>query len=113
MQTSQNQSHKTPNVSLEAWALDKQLAYMRHYAAINWNLSYSEYINDLTKWFDKEVDPNFLLYRKQIMSILAEENKLLEIVKLIGSDVLPDDQKLIIEMGKVIRLGYLQQKCFP
>ena len=94
------------------WALDKQLAYMRHYAAINWNLSYSEYINDLTKWFDKEVDPNFLLYRKQIMSILAEENKLLEIVKLIGSDVLPDDQKLIIEMGKVIRLGYLQQNAF-
>src|SRR5690606_12556651 len=62
--------------------------------------------------FDKEVDPNFLLYRKQIMSILAEENKLLEIVKLIGSDVLADDQKLIIEMGKVIRLGYLQQNAF-
>lgn len=94
------------------WALDKQLAYQRHYAAINWNLSYSEYINDLTRWFDKEVDPSFLLNRKQIMSILAEENKLLEIVKLIGSDVLPDDQKLIIEMGKVIRLGYLQQNAF-
>ena len=94
------------------WALDKQLAYMRHYAAINWNLSYSEYINDLTKWFDKEVDPSFLLNRKHIMSLLAEENKLLEIVKLIGSDVLPDDQKLIIEMGKVIRLGYLQQNAF-
>ncbi|MDY0210176.1 MAG: V-type ATP synthase subunit A [Acholeplasma sp.] len=94
------------------WALDKQLAYQRHYAAINWNLSYSEYIGDLTKWFDKEVDPRFLTNRKQIMSILAEENKLLEIVKLIGSDVLPDDQKLIIEMGKVIRLGYLQQNAF-
>ncbi len=94
------------------WALDKQLAYMRHYAAINWNLSYSEYINDLTKYYDKNVSPRFLTNRKEIMSILAEENKLLEIVKLIGSDVLPDDQKLIIEVGKVIRLGYLQQNAF-
>ncbi len=94
------------------WALDKQLAYMRHYAAINWNLSYSEYINDLTKWYDKSVSPRFLTNRREIMSILAEENKLLEIVKLIGSDVLPDDQKLVIEIGKVIRLGYLQQNAF-
>jgi len=94
------------------WALDKQLAYMRHYAAINWNLSYSEYINDLTKYYDTKVSPRFLTNRKEIMSILAEENKLLEIVKLIGSDVLPDDQKLIIEVGKVIRLGYLQQNAF-
>ncbi|MBU1142228.1 MAG: V-type ATP synthase subunit A [Firmicutes bacterium] len=94
------------------WALDKQLAYMRHYAAINWNLSYSEYINDLTKWFDTEVSPRFLTNRQEIMGILAEENKLMEIVKLIGSDVLPDDQKLIIEIGKVIRLGYLQQNAF-
>jgi len=94
------------------WALDKQLAYMRHYAAINWNLSYSEYINDLTKWYDQTVSPRFLTNRREIMSILAEENKLLEIVKLIGSDVLPDDQKLVIEIGKVIRLGYLQQNAF-
>lgn len=94
------------------WALDKQLAYMRHYAAINWNLSYSEYINDLTKYYDTNVSPRFLTNRKEIMSILAEENKLLEIVKLIGSDVLPDDQKLIIEVGKVIRLGFLQQNAF-
>lgn len=94
------------------WALDKHLAYMRHYAAINWNQSYSEYIPDLTKWFDSEVDPRFLTNRTRIMSLLAEENKLLEIVKLIGSDVLPDDQKLVIEMGKVIRLGFLQQNAF-
>ena len=94
------------------WALDKQLAYMRHYAAINWNLSYSEYINDLSKWFDQEISPRFLTNRQEIMKILAEENNLLEIVKLIGSDVLPDDQKLIIEIGKVIRLGYLQQNAF-
>ena len=85
------------------WALDKQLAYARHYAAINWNLSYSEYISDLTKWFNKNVDIRFLTNRQKLMALLAEENKLMEIVKLIGSDVLPDDQKLVIEISKVIR----------
>lgn len=94
------------------WALDKQLAYARHYAAINWNTSYSEYILDLSKWYDQSVGTDFLINRKEIMSILAEENKLLEIAKLIGADVLPDDQKLVIEMGKVIRYGFLQQNAF-
>ena len=94
------------------WALDKQLAYARHYAAINWNISYSDYVSDLTKWYDQNVGTQFLLHRKEIMSLLAEEHKLLEIVKLIGADVLPDDQKLIIEIGKVIRHGYLQQNAF-
>ena len=94
------------------WALDKQLAYARHYAAINWNTSYSEYVLDLSKWYDQNVGSSFLQNRKGIMSLLAEENKLLEIVKLIGADVLPDDQKLVIEIGKVIRHGYLQQNAF-
>ncbi|MBN2299890.1 MAG: V-type ATP synthase subunit A [Acholeplasmataceae bacterium] len=94
------------------WALDKQLAYQRHYAAINWNTSYSDYVLDLSKWYDTNIGPTFLSNRQEIMSILSEENKLLEIVKLIGSDVLPDDQKLIIEVGKVIRLGFLQQNAF-
>ncbi|MGD9910571.1 MAG: V-type ATP synthase subunit A [Candidatus Izemoplasmatales bacterium] len=94
------------------WALDKQLAYARHYAAINWNLSYSEYITDLTKWFNKNIDIRFLTNRQKIMALLAEENKLMEIVKLIGSDVLPDDQKLVIEISKVIRVGFLQQNAF-
>lgn len=94
------------------WALDKQLAYARHYFAINWNESYSEYVNDLTRWYNKNVDPRFLQDRQQIMALLAEETKLMEIVKLIGSDVLPDDQKLVIEISKVIRVGYLQQNAF-
>ena len=94
------------------WALDKQLAYARHYAAINWNTSYSEYVLDLSKWYDQNVGSSFLQNRKGIMALLAEENKLLEIVKLIGADVLPDDQKLVIEIGKVIRQGYLQQNAF-
>lgn len=94
------------------WALDKQLAYARHYFAINWTESYSEYVTDLTKWYNKNVDMRFLRNRQEIMSLLAEEAKLMEIVKLIGSDVLPEDQKLVIEICKVIRVGYLQQNAF-
>jgi len=94
------------------WALDKQLAYIRHYSAINWNESYSEYVGDLSRWYNKNISPRFLVNRKEITTLLAEENKLMEIVKLIGSDVLPDDQKLVIEIAKVIRVGFLQQNAF-
>ncbi len=94
------------------WALDKELAYMRHYSAINWNQSYSEYINDLSKWYNKNVGISFLQNRQKFISILAQENKLMEIVKLIGKGVLPDDQKLLLEIARVIRVGYLQQNAF-
>ncbi|WP_092754559.1 V-type ATP synthase subunit A [Hydrogenoanaerobacterium saccharovorans] len=94
------------------WALDKSLAYARHYPAINWNTSYSEYIDDLAKWYGTNVDKSFLSKRQQIASLLHEENELMEIVKLIGSDVLPDDQKLVIEIAKIIRVGFLQQNAF-
>jgi V/A-type H+-transporting ATPase subunit A len=94
------------------WALDKQLAYIRHYSAINWNESYSEYLEDLSTWYNKNISPMFLVDRKAITTLLAEENKLMEIVKLIGADVLPDDQKLVIEIAKVIRVGFLQQNAF-
>lgn len=94
------------------WALDKSLAYARHYPAINWNLSYSEYVNDLSNWYRDNISPDFMKYREEICTILLEENSLMEIVKLIGSDVLPDDQKLIIEIARVIRVGFLQQNAF-
>lgn len=94
------------------WALDKSLAYARHYPAINWNLSYSEYVNDLSNWYRDNISPDFMKYRDEICAILLEENSLMEIVKLIGSDVLPDDQKLIIEIARVIRVGFLQQNAF-
>ena len=94
------------------WALDKSLAHQRHFAAINWNLSYSEYIYDLSSWYDNTLDPKFLKYRSRILSILAEEYKLNEIASLMGSDVLPDNQKLTIEIGRVIRTGFLQQNAF-
>ncbi|WP_195984157.1 V-type ATP synthase subunit A [Clostridium sp. D33t1_170424_F3] len=94
------------------WALDKSLAYARHYPAINWTQSYSEYFGDLDPWYAEHVDEDFIKYRRRISNILQEENQLMEIVKLIGSDVLPDDQKLIIETARVIRVGFLQQNAF-
>ncbi len=94
------------------WALDKSLAYARHYPAINWLNSYSEYAGDLERWFDSNVGSDFMRSREQIAALLQEEARLMEIVKLIGSDVLPDDQKLIIETCRVIRVGFLQQNAF-
>ena len=94
------------------WALDKSLAYARHYPAINWMQSYSEYFTDLDPWFAQNVGADFIKYRAKINAILHEESKLMEIVKLIGSDVLPDDQKLVVEIARVIRVGFLQQNAF-
>jgi len=93
-------------------ALDRQLAYSRHYPAINWLSSYSEYIDELADWYEDNVNPKFMEYRTEIMATLQEESSLMEIVKLIGSDVLPDFQKLTLEIAKVIRTGFLQQNAY-
>lgn len=94
------------------WALDKNLAYARHYPSVNWTLSYSDYNQSLLSWYNQNVDVEFIPTQKKIASLLSEEGKLLEIVKLIGQDVLPDDQKLIIEIGKIIRESFLQQNAY-
>ena len=94
------------------WGLDKSLAYARHFPAINWLTSYSEYLSDLSPWYANYVDKRFMDCRSQIMSLLTQESSLMEIVKLIGADVLPDDQKLILEIARVIRVGFLQQNAF-
>lgn len=94
------------------WALDKSLAYQRHFPSVNWDLSYSDYVRDLSPWYNREVGPLFLKHRAFIRSLLAQEGKLMEIVRLIGGDVLPDDQRVIIETGRTIRLGFLQQNAF-
>ena len=94
------------------WTLDKALAYARHYPAINWITSYSEYLDELKDFYDTQVSPDFLVCRQKIARLLNEESQLMEIVKLIGSDVLPDDQKLVIEISRVIRVGFLQQNAF-
>lgn len=94
------------------WGLDKSLAYARHFPAIHWLTSYSEYLEDLAPWYADNVGSDFVDYRNQIVALLNQESSLMEIVKLIGSDVLPDDQKLILEISRVIRLGFLQQNAF-
>ena len=94
------------------WALDKNLAYSRHYPAINWNNSYSEYLDDITDWYHQNIDSNFFKIRQKIYSLLQQESKLIEIAQLVGADVLPDDQKLILEMAKVIKVGFLQQNAY-
>ncbi len=94
------------------WALDKSLAYARHYPSVNWNQSYSEYKDDLNRWFRKNVAADFISVRDTLSRILHEENELNEIVKLIGADVLPEDQKLTLEIAKLIRVGFLQQNAF-
>ena len=94
------------------WALDSSLAHARHYPAINWIDSYSQYLDDLAHWYTKNVDENFIKNHNEMMVLLKEEDELLEIVKLIGSDVLPDSQKLTLQIARVIRLGFLQQASF-
>lgn len=94
------------------WGLDKSLAYARHFPAIHWLTSYSEYTMELSSWYADHVSPKFVDYRNRMMGLLSQENNLMEIVKLIGADVLPDDQKLVLEIAKVIRLGFLQQNAF-
>jgi V/A-type H+-transporting ATPase subunit A len=94
------------------WALDRNLAYMRHYPAINWLTSYSEYTDYLEEYYAENAGADFVENRNEIMTLLAEDNKLMEIVKLVGSDILPDSQKLVLETAKIVRSGYLQQNAY-
>lgn len=93
------------------WALEKSLAYSRHYPAINWMQSYSEYTDELDRWYRKHIAPDFVALRTELARILSEENELMEIVKLIGADLLADEQKLVLEIARVIRVGFLQQNA--
>lgn len=93
------------------WGLDRDLAYSRHYPAVNWNISYSEYLDNLQSWYEENVDVDFLECRKKIVSILEEENELLEIARVVGQDVLSDNKRLVLEVAKAIRVGFLQQNA--
>ncbi|SHJ64943.1 V-type ATP synthase subunit A [Paramaledivibacter caminithermalis] len=92
--------------------LDRKLAYARHYPAINWLSSYSGYIKILQHWYRENISEDVIDIRNKFMEILHKENKLQEIVQLVGEDVLPDDQRLILEISKVIKIGFLQQNAF-
>ncbi|MCL2528025.1 MAG: V-type ATP synthase subunit A [Defluviitaleaceae bacterium] len=94
------------------WALDKQLAYARHFPAIDWTNSYTGYIGDLEPWFIENVGPDFPKLRERLLAILQDESNLLEIAKLIGADILPDRERLTLALARVIRLGFAQQNAF-
>ena len=94
------------------WALDKSLASARHYPSINWLDSYSEYMEYVADWWRDEVGQDWYAMRSQAMEILSEESRLEQIVKLVGSDTLPDEQRLVLETARLLREGFLQQNSF-
>ena len=93
------------------WALDKALASARHFPSINWLDSYSEYIADVADWWQKQVNMDWLQMRNYAMELLSEESRLSQIVKLVGPDALPDEQRLILETARLLREGILQQSA--
>jgi V/A-type H+-transporting ATPase subunit A len=94
------------------WALDKDLAYSRHFPSISWIDSYSEYVDDLKEWWHKNIDSSWLAFRNIIIDLLGKEQRLLQVVKLVGSDVLPESEKLILEICNVFKNAFLQQSAF-
>ncbi len=93
-------------------ALDKDLAYSRHYPAINWLNSYTGYQSMLKMYYEERLGEDIGLLRNKILKLLFEESKLQEIVMLVGEDVLPDEERLILEIARVIKVGFLQQNAF-
>ena len=93
------------------WGLDKELAYSRHYPAVNWKISYSDYAESLADWYEENINSKFSNYRLDIIKLLQEESELQEIAKVIGQDVLSDNKKLVLEVCRAIRLGFLQQSA--
>jgi V/A-type H+-transporting ATPase subunit A len=94
------------------WALDKELANARHYPSISWIDSYSEYVDILKDWYNKEISSNWFDLRSFIMELLQKEQRLLGIVKLVGVDVLPHSQRLILEICNIFKNIFLQQNAF-
>ncbi|MCM8764806.1 MAG: V-type ATP synthase subunit A [Candidatus Omnitrophica bacterium] len=94
------------------WALDRDLAYSRHYPAISWIDSYSEYVDEIKDWWDSQTDGNWMEYRYAILDLLQKEQRLQQIVKLIGPDVLPNTQKIILETCLLFKSAFLQQSAF-
>ncbi len=94
------------------WALDRQLANARHYPSISWLDSYSEYVDEIAPWWEKNVDPEWRSLRNEIMELLQQESKLQQVVKLVGPDVLPDTQRLVLDTATYFKNAFLQQNAF-
>jgi V/A-type H+-transporting ATPase subunit A len=93
------------------WALDKRLAFARHFPAISWIETYSEYIDEMAQWWEKQKGVNWRELRQRALAILSRENELQKIVQIIGPDALPDDQRLILHVAELIKEGFLQQNA--
>lgn len=94
------------------WALDAKLAYSRHYPSINWMNSYSGYLGDISKWWGENINEDWLSLRSEAYGVLQREDTLKEIVRLLGPEALPDEEKLILEVARMIKIGLLQQNSF-
>jgi V/A-type H+-transporting ATPase subunit A len=94
------------------WALDTRLAYSRHYPSINWMQSYSGYLEDVSKWWTENISPEWYKLRADSYNILQREDTLKEIVRLLGPEALPDEEKLVLEIARMIKIGILQQNSF-
>ena len=94
------------------WALDTRLAYSRHYPSINWMQSYSGYLEDVSKWWKQNVSAEWYGLRADSYNILQREDTLKEIVRLLGPEALPDEEKLVLEVARMIKIGILQQNSF-
>lgn len=94
------------------WALDKQLANARHYPAISWLDSYSEYVDDVSEWWDKKTNGEWRSLRAGILSVMQREARLERVVKLVGADVLPDSQRIILDVATMFKNAFLQQNAY-
>jgi len=94
------------------WALDAKLAYSRHYPSINWMNSYSGYLADIAKWWGENINQDWLSLRSEVYGVLQREDTLKEIVRLLGPEALPDEEKLILEVARMVKIGLLQQNSF-
>ncbi len=105
-------TQNTLRVAGTFWALDTSLAYRRHFPSVNWIKSYSLYLESLEDWFGQEVAGDWQDLREEAMYLLQKEVELQEIVQLVGPDALPDSEKLILEVSRMLREDYLQQSAF-
>lgn len=93
------------------WALDRDLASARHFPAISWTESYSQYVDEVQGWWQERIDPEWRAHRDEAMALLQEEDRLQQIVRLVGADALPDDRRLILLTARLLREGFLRQNA--
>jgi V/A-type H+-transporting ATPase subunit A len=94
------------------WALDTNLAYRRHFPSVNWIKSYSLYLDSVEEWYSTNIAKDFRSVRDQVMFLLQKEVELQEIVQLVGPDALPDNEKVVLEISRIVREDFLQQSAF-